>query len=53
MVPAAGDGPTAEHLTALNAAINELDWQAYDVVVALVPEIPTRQVPVKVGARGA
>ncbi len=53
VVPAAGDDPAAEHLGALNTAINELDWKAYDVVVALVPETPTRQVPVEVGARGA
>ncbi|AGS34055.1 hypothetical protein B841_02860 [Corynebacterium maris DSM 45190] len=52
VVPEPGDDPTAEQLAELTAAISDLDWKAYDVVVALVPEIPTRQVPAKVGTLG-
>lgn len=53
VVPEPGEDPTAEQLAELNSAISELDWKAYDVVVALVPAIPTRQVPAEAGAPGA
>lgn len=52
VVPEPGRDLTAEQLAELTAAINALDWHAYDVVVALVPEIPTRQVPTELGRIG-
>ena len=53
VVPEPGEDPTAEQLAELNSAISELDWKAYDVVVAPVPVIPIRQVPAEAGAPGA
>lgn len=46
VVPEPGHDPTARQLAALREEIVELDWKAYDVVVALAPELPERQVPV-------
>ncbi len=45
VTPVDGATPSAGDLLALRKGIHELDWKTYDVVVALVPEIPERQVP--------
>ncbi|AWH90957.1 cation transporter [Dietzia lutea] len=45
VVPHSRAEPTAQDLADLRERLLEIDWKVYDVVVALLPEIPQRQVP--------